>query len=257
MRTYISKTGEDPLLLLHTTTTITAVIVIFQHCYLTMAVTVILDTDPLLCSVIQFVQQYMSQNDASHNFEHIQRVVGLAKHIYLHSADNFRAQLDLRVVFLSALLHDVGDRKYLRAGEDPTTMVSNLLTGLGCPRDTAARVQAVCAGVSYSAEVRDPARTRDLVARYPELAVVQDADRLDSLGAIGLGRCFTFGGARTESVSLEEAMAQVETRLLRVEDMMKTEVGRKLARERTRRLRTFRDWWREEEGMLGVFGGVY
>lgn len=223
-----------------------------------MAVTVLLDTDPLLCSVIQFVQQYMSQNDASHNFEHIQRVVGLSKHIYLHSPDAFRAQLDLRAVFLSALLHDVGDRKYLRAGEDPHTVVATLLTNhLGCPRDLAQRVQAVCAGVSYSAEVRDPAGTRALVARYPELAVVQDADRLDSIGAIGLGRCFTFGGARTASASLEEAMGQVETRLLRVEGMMKTEVGRKLARERTRRLRTFRDWWREEEGLLGVAGGVY
>lgn len=222
-----------------------------------MAVTTILDTDPLLCSVIQFVQQYMSQNDASHNFEHIQRVVGLSKHIYLYSADSFRSQFDLRAVFLSALLHDVGDRKYLREGEDPDTMVSTLLLGLGCPRDLAARVQAVCSGVSYSAEVRNPERTRMLITQYPELAVVQDADRLDSIGAIGLGRCFTFGGARTESTSLEEAIEQVETRLLRVEGMMKTEVGRKLARERTRRLRTFRDWWREEEGLLGVSGGIY
>lgn len=223
-----------------------------------MAVAVLLDTDPLLCSVVQFVQQYMSRNDASHNFEHIQRVVGLAKHIYLHSPEPFRAQLDLRVVFLSALLHDVGDRKYVRAGEeDPSTMITTLLTNLGCPRATAARVQAVCGGVSYSAEVRDPGRTRALVARHPELAVVQDADRLDSLGAIGLGRCFTFGGARTESASLAEAMGQVETRLLRVEGLMKTEVGAKVARERTRRLRTFRDWWREEEGMLGGLGGLY
>lgn len=134
-------------------------------------------------------------------------------------------------------------------------MVFTLLAdGLGCPRDLAARVQAICSGVSYSAEVRDPAGTAALITQYPELAVVQDADRLDSIGAIGLGRCFTFGGARTESASLEEAMEQVETRLLRVEGMMKTEVGRKLARERTRRLRTFRDWWREEEGILG--GGV-
>lgn len=222
-----------------------------------MAVTIILDTDPLFCSVIQFVQQYMAQNDASHNFEHIQRVVGLSKHIYLHSFDTFRAQLDLRTVFLSALLHDVGDRKYLREGEDPNTMVASLLIGLGCPAPLAARVQAVCSGVSYSAEIRDPQRTQNLITRFPELAVVQDADRLDSIGAIGLGRCFTFGGARTESSSLEEAMEQVETRLLRVEGMMKTEVGKKLARERTRRLRTFRDWWREEEGLLGGFGGVY
>ena len=222
-----------------------------------MAVTAHFDSDPLLRSVVHFVRQYMSQNDASHNFEHIQRVVGLSQHIYTHSADLLRQHLDFRVMTLSALLHDVGDKKYLRPGEDPSTMVHALLRTLGAPEELAGRVQAICLGVSYSTEVRDPDRTRQLIRLHPELAVVQDADRLDSMGAIGVGRCFTFGGARTDSTSLEEAMGHVETRLLRVGEMMKTEVGRRLARERSRRLRMFRDWWREEEGMVGMVGGCY
>lgn len=234
-----------------------------------MAVTHVLETDPLLLSVVQFVQQYMSQNDASHNFEHIQRVVGLAKHIHAHSAEPLRSQLDARVVTLSALLHDVGDRKYLRAGEDPRTAVAHLLRRLGAGEALAARVQAICLGVSYSGEVRDPEGVRRLVARHPELAVVQDADRLDSIGAIGVGRCFTFGGARRTMAaaadadaddgasSMEEAMAQVETRLLRVGEMMKTDVGRRLAKERSRRLMVFRDWYREEEALVGMMGGGF
>lgn len=219
-----------------------------------MAVTVLLDSDPLLRSVVCFVRQYMSQNDASHNFEHIQRVVNLSQYIYSHSADHFRQHLDIRLITLSALLHDVGDRKYLKSGEDPFTMIYTLLRTLGAPEDLAARVQAICLGVSYSSEVRDPERTRRLISLHPELAVVQDADRLDSIGAIGVGRCFTFSGARTDSSSMEEAMGQVETRLLRVNEMMKTDVGRRLAKERTRRLRTFRDWWREEEDLVGMDG---
>lgn len=220
-----------------------------------MAVTHVLDNDPLLLSVVQFVQQYMSKNDASHNFEHIQRVVGLAKHIHARSAEPLRSQLDARVVTLSALLHDVGDRKYLREGEDPRTMVSHLLRRLGAGEVLAARVQAICLGVSYSSEVRDPEGVRRLIGLHPELAVVQDADRLDSIGAIGVGRCFTFGGARTDSVSMEEAMEQVETRLLRVGEMMKTDVGKRLAKERSRRLMVFRDWYREEEALVGMVGG--
>lgn len=223
--------------------------------FLIMAVTMTLDTDPLLLSVIQFVQQYMSQNDASHNFEHIQRVVGLAKYIYTHTPDLLRTQLDFRTITLAALLHDVGDRKYLKDDEDPTTMVFHLLTNLGASTDLAQRVQTICLGVSYSHEMRDPARVRRLIALHPELAVVQDADRLDSMGAIGVGRCFTFGGARTESSSMEEAMEQVETRLLRVGEMMKTDVGRQLAKERSRRLMLFRDWYREEEDLVGMIGG--
>lgn len=222
-----------------------------------MVLTILLETNPLICSVVQFVRQYMSQNDASHNFEHIQRVVGLSKYIYTHTTDALRSELDFQVITLSALLHDVGDRKYLKPGEDPYTMVSNLLQNLGAPYDLAHCVQAICLGVSYSTEMRDPARTRQLIERYPELAVVQDADRLDSIGAIGVGRCFTFGGARTDSTSMEEAMEQVETRLLRVEEMMKTDVGRRLAKERTRKLKTFRDWYREEEELLDMVGGCY
>lgn len=220
-----------------------------------MAVATILDTDPLLLSVVQFVQQYMSQNDASHNFEHIQRVVGLAKHIYTHSTDLLRSQLDFRIITLSALLHDVGDRKYLKEGEDAHTMVYHLLQNLGASAELAQRVQTICLGVSYSHEMRDPDRVQQLISRHPELAVVQDADRLDSIGAIGVGRCFTFGGARTDSASMEEAMEQVETRLMRVGDMMKTDVGRRLAKERSRRLMIFRDWYREEEGLVGMLGG--
>lgn len=214
-----------------------------------------LETDPLLASVVQFVQQYMSQNDASHNFEHIQRVVGLAKHIHAQSTEPLRSQLDGRVVLLSALLHDVGDRKYLREGEDPRTMVYRLLRARGAGEALAARVQAICLGVSYSGEVRDPEGTQRLIASHPELAVVQDADRLDSIGAIGVGRCFTFGGARTDSVSMEEAMAQIDTRLLRVGEMMKTEVGKRLAKERSRRLTMFRDWYRDEERLVGMVRG--
>lgn len=221
-----------------------------------MAITTVLDTDPLLLSVVQFVQQYMSRNDASHNFEHIQRVVGLAKHIYTHTTDlTFRARLDFRVVTLAALLHDVGDRKYLKEGEDPSTMVFHLLQNLGAAPELAQRVQTICQGVSYSHEMRAPDRVSQLIAQHPELAVVQDADRLDSIGAIGVGRCFTFGGARTDSVSMEEAMEQIETRLLRVGEMMKTDVGRRLAKERSRRLMVFRDWYREEEALVGMVAG--
>lgn len=221
-----------------------------------MAVT-LLDAEPLLLSVVQFVQQYMAQNDASHNFQHIQRVVGLSKHIYTNTSEAFRQTLDFRVITLSALLHDVGDRKYLKDGEDAGAMVYNVLQNLGASQDLSRRVQAICLGVSYSEEIKDPERMRRLIALYPELAVVQDADRLDSIGAIGIGRCFTFGGARTDSTSLEEAMEQVETRLLRVGEMMKTDVGRRLAKERSRRLMVYRDWYREEEGLVGMAGGCY
>jgi len=65
--------------------------------------------DPLVQAVTAHVEAYMAKYDASHDWSHIRRVLGLARHIYARSEN--RAELDLRVVHLAALLHDVGDHK--------------------------------------------------------------------------------------------------------------------------------------------------
>lgn len=99
--------------------------------------------------------------------------------------------------------------------------------------------------MSYSTEIRDPAKTVSLIQQFPELAVVQDADRLDAIGAVGIGRMFTFGAAKTDR-SMDGAMEHLDDKLLKLEGMMKTSVGRELARERSERMREFKRWWSEE-----------
>ncbi|POR38197.1 Uncharacterized protein TPAR_01605, partial [Tolypocladium paradoxum] len=71
-----------------------------------------------------------------------------------------------------------------------------------------------------------------------------DADRLDALGAVGVGRAFAFGGARGRG--LGDTVDHFEEKLVRLEGMMKTETGRALARVRTERIRAVQAWWREE-----------
>jgi uncharacterized protein len=206
-----------------------------------------LQSDPLVKAATSYIRTYMSNYDASHSFDHIQRVVRLAIHIYLSLLPSQSAPLDARAIILSALLHDVGDRKYISQGEDPTTMISSLLLSLSCPAPLASKVQEICLAVSYSTEVKDPAKTMEVLARHPELGVVQDADRIDALGAVGMGRLFTFGGSKTKR-SMQEGMDHVDEKLLRLEGMCKTEPGRRMARERTQRLRVFKEWWGEETG---------
>ncbi|KAL2105540.1 hypothetical protein VUR80DRAFT_8184 [Thermomyces stellatus] len=204
-------------------------------------------TCDLIPKVTAYVRTYMAKYDPSHDYEHIRRVVRLAQK--LHAAESAaEAPLDPVVVHLAALLHDVGDKKYVRDGEDPNTMVRDALLQFGADQEFAVRVQAICSGVSYSSEVADPARVRRLIEQYPELAVVQDADRLDAIGAVGIGRCFAFGGAKDRT--MEETMRHVDDKLIRIEDIMKTETGKKMARERAERLRTFKSWWEEEISFL-------
>jgi uncharacterized protein len=220
------------------------------------------NTPSLIPKVTAFVEKYMSKYDGSHDFNHIRRVVGLAHLIYTEmnkerdkSPPLFdeTPDLDLHIITLAALLHDVGDKKYLGPRQDGNTLVLATLLGFGAPEELAIKVQRIVLGVSYSTEVKDPAQTLGLIQRYPELAVVQDADRLDAIGAVGIGRTFTFGGAKGAR-HMGETISHFEEKLERLEGMMKTGPGKRLAKERTERLKTFKGWWEEEqndaEGLL-------
>ncbi|OJD10052.1 hypothetical protein ACJ73_09959, partial [Blastomyces percursus] len=89
---------------------------------------------------------------------------------------------------LAALLHDIGDRKYLPT-TNPVTATTNIvydaLLSNGADPCLADRVQMIVSHVSFSTEMKNPGVIRRLIFEegYPELAIVQDADRLDALGA--------------------------------------------------------------------------
>ena len=205
-------------------------------------------TSPLLAKVIPYVQQYMSHYDASHDFFHILRVVGLAYHLLNHPSNAFiSSKCNREIIALSTFLHDVGDKKYLNQGEDPATMVKQLLLSFGATEDLSQTVQIICTYVSYSSEIKDPRKVLDVIEQCPELAIVQNADRLDAIGAIGIGRSFTFGSAKRIAGGMEEAIKHFQDKLENLEGMMKTPAGREMAKERTVRLRWFRDMWEAEK----------
>lgn len=135
--------------------------------------------------------------------------------------------------------------RYLLPGQDGATQIQSVLLAHGASPDLASQIQAICLGVSYSTETRDPAKVASLLERFPELAVVQDADRLDAIGAVGIGRMFTYGGAKTDR-RMAETMEHLDDKLLKLEAMMKTAVGREVAKERSALMREFRrQWYRE------------
>ncbi|RAL67573.1 hypothetical protein DID88_008328 [Monilinia fructigena] len=206
----------------------------------------------LVPKVEEHVRQYMSKYDASHDFAHVKRVVHRAHIIHdkivadAAQKDQLVPQYDMTTITLSALLHDVGDRKYVDVKkEDPTTMVMTFLVGLGADPDLASKVQTICSGVSHFEEMKDVQHVRNLIDQYPELAIVQDADRIDSIGAIGIGRVFTYGGAKTLR-SMTDSMEIFDQKLLNLEPHMKTWPGREMAHEATQRLKIFKNWWVEE-----------
>ena len=79
---------------------------------------------------------------------------------------------------------------------------------------------------------------------------MQDADRLDALGAVGIGRTFAYAGAKGRGFG--DTMRHFEEKLGRLEGMMKTGEGKRMARERGERVGLFRGWWGEEMEAAGV-----
>ena len=257
----------------------------------------------LLEKTRQFVKDYMSQPhfDASHDYNHVQRVVALSLEILRVEQNAFRKVLfDGTVIELLALMHDVDDHKYRpptneadgypspTSNLDPHSQAisfdigpSNLtqdhnppaphnidpnlqspapsaveahLLQLGWPGATASRVGALAPFISYTAETSNKPGYAAALAHSPELAIVQDADRLDAIGAIGIGRAFTFGGAKGRDGGLAESMNHFEAKLVKLEGMMKTGEGRRLSVMRAERLRIFGRWWQEEMRMVGMLG---
>lgn len=229
--------------------------------------------------------------DASHDWSHICRVLSLSLHLHSVESTHNRTLYSRTIIILAALLHDCADRKYYPTLSSRTNMAELLsldksvqlhpenlakliLEQHGAAPDLADAVQEVINAMSYSGETANPERTRLTLEKNPELAIVQDADRLDALGAVGIARTFTYGGAvqgkmltnncddgshawddllaeRRNRKGLESTIDHFSEKLERLEGMMKTGEGRRLASERTERLRVFRGWW-DEEVCLGV-----
>ena len=125
------------------------------------------------------------------------------------------------------------------------------------------RVQFLIEYMGYSTEIKIPADAyKDLMAKEKVLAIVQDADRLDSIGAIGIGRAYTFGGNKNEPIYGEESLraaSQPEfpgccsevsgmvgcstmiffNKLFHIEGRMKTVKGKQLARGRHNTMEKF------------------
>jgi uncharacterized protein len=196
----------------------------------------------LFASVNKYVHAYMSQpgHDNSHDYQHIMRVTSNANRILTAELEaNPSTSYDNTALFLAALLHDVGDRKYAKPGEDVENQISALLRERGASEDMALRVQAVVKHVSYSHEVRNPEAVVATLQKYPELAIVQDADRLDAIGAIGVARCFSYGAAKCPDEPMTRAIDHFEEKLYKVADLMKTRSGKEMAQKRKRVLKDF------------------
>ena len=184
----------------------------------------------ILDAVSRFSRAAMAQNDPAHDSAHVERVVRLTQNLSaLCGADAYRAQL-------LAWLHDLNDDKL--ASDLGTASIEGFLKKIGVEKSD---IDFVLQGIPYISYRKYPKLTPDIPL---EIRLVQDADRLDAMGAIGIARTFAYGGARGRS--LEESLAHFDEKLLRLYDLLSTDAARELAAQRRDLLRQFYDQFKEE-----------
>lgn len=195
--------------------------------------------DELIPSTIDFVKEQIKDYDSGHDWFHIERVWKMAKRIAKEEKD-----IDLLVLELSALLHDVGDYKFHDGSQKSgPQIVRNFLEQFDLPQTTILHVKSIVENVSYSNENTSGFHSK-------ELEIVQDADRLDAMGAIGIARAFNFGGYKGRSIYDPDIPAQPNLsktgykknkgptinhfyeKLLLLKGQMNTAKGREIAEDR-------------------------
>lgn len=188
---------------------------------------------------IEFVKERLEGAEAGHDWFHIERVWKLSKKIA--ETEN----CDQEVVELSALLHDIADPKFHNGNETIALKISRkFLERKNVPEKTIEQVIFIIKNISFKNRGEAP-------ENLPvELKIVQDADRIDAIGAIGVARTFNFGGFKNNlmyhpdikpklHMSKEEYKKSDGTtinhfyeKLLLLKDLMNTEKGKKIAEER-------------------------
>ena len=205
----------------------------------------------------EFVKNKLYGEGSGHDWFHIERVYNLAKHLaQKENADSF-------IVEMTALLHDIDDWKFSNTYDTNTTVTEDFLKAIEVDEKSLKAIINIIQTMSYKGGVVDS--TQHTV----EGKIVQDADRLDAIGAIGIARTFAYGGSKNRPIydpsikpvdfkSLNEVKnAENHTinhfyeKLLNLKDLMNTDTAKKIAEKRHKFMEGFLEEFYSEWNFLG------
>lgn len=196
---------------------------------------------------ITFVKKTLKGAEAGHDWFHVARVY---KNALLIAKDE---NVAIFIVSLGALLHDIADAKFYDGDETiGPKMAREFLEGQKVSETVILHVENIIKYISFKNTLSEQNKFSS-----PELAVIQDADRLDAIGAIGIARCFNYGGFKNRSLYNPEIRPNLKMtkeeykksttptinhfyeKLLLLKDKMNTETGKRIATERHHYMQEF------------------
>lgn len=216
-----------------------------------------MDKNRLIEEATAFVRSELENEASGHDWWHIARVTKMAKHI----AEQEGA--DVFICEMAALLHDIADEKLNEGGEEVGLQrVKDWLEVHQADKETIDKIMEIISTMSFKGGNRPPMTTL-------EGKVVQDADRLDAIGAIGIARTFAYAGAHgdllydpdiqpREKMTKEQYRTEKSTavnhfyeKLLKLKNLMNTDTAKEMAEARHQLMEDFlQKFYHEWEGNL-------
>jgi uncharacterized protein len=188
---------------------------------------------------IDFVKRELQNAEAGHDWFHIERVWKTTKNIAKEE------NVNLEVAEFAALLHDIADAKFHDGDEEiGPRKAGDFLKSIAVDDSIIYHVQQIIRNMSFKSSLGEISFTS------PEMLVVQDADRLDAIGAIGIARAFTYGGFKNRELYNPEIKPDINIskeaykkstaptinhfyeKLLLLKDKMNTSSGKRIATQR-------------------------
>ncbi len=186
----------------------------------------------IITATISYIRDLFQGNFGGHDAAHSLRVYRTA----LLIAESEEG-CDMEIIALAALLHDADDHKLFRTENN-----ANARSFLTAQKVAPEKIERICEAINAVSFSQNRGRRPETL----EGRIVQDADRLDALGAIGIARTFAYGGEHGRS--LDESVVHFYEKLLLLKDELNTETARRLAEPRHAILERFLEEFEKENG---------
>jgi len=216
-----------------------------------------MNENKIILNTIEFVKKTLKGAEGGHDYFHVERVYKNA--LLIAKNEN----VNTFIVSLGALLHDIADSKFYNGDETiGPKKARQFLKSENVEDATIIHVEKIIENISFKGG------NFNQVFTSPELDVIQDADRLDAIGAIGIARCFNYGGFKDRQLYNPDVKPNLHMtkeeyknseaptinhfyeKLLLLKDKMNTKSGKKIATQRHIYMESFLDqFFKEWDGV--------
>ena len=187
----------------------------------------------------KYAKEYMSEYDDSHNFDHALRVKSLATKIAVSEGLNNN---EIFEIIIASILHDINDHKY---SNNNMTQNEALMIFFNSIKDelnenTINRIIYLACNISLSKELSKDSKDSKDSNLEKQLNCIRDADRIESLGALGISRYFTYGIINKKS-NIDCIIKNIEHRTAILLNHIKTDMGKKISAKKYIIIKSFID----------------